>query len=145
MSNNPPKKAKKKGKTIAKNLPAGFFDDERKDAEVRNVPLVNKTEQDWKQFQKDIAVEEKESAALIEEDAEESTIHRIMDEMKEQKVLESRVDILKKKRQEAKKNKMNMAEDNCNQKPTNEVIKEDDGSESDDSDWDDGGWRNKAA
>eukprot|EP00055_Hartaetosiga_balthica_P001142 m.138130 g.138130 ORF g.138130 m.138130 type:complete len:140 (+) comp13293_c0_seq1:121-540(+) len=136
MSQNPAKKAKKT-KTIAENLPAGFFDDVKKDAQVRNVPLVNKDEEDWKQFQKDIAVEEKESAVLIEEDAEEATINRIMEEMNDQKELESRVEQLRKKRETIKQNK---ASTNMDTSKNNN----DSDSDDSDSDWEDGNWRDKS-
>eukprot|EP01147_Barroeca_monosierra_P007296 gene7296-496_t len=89
----------KRSKTKS-SLPEGFFDDIKKDAKVRQVPVVDKTEQEWQSFQQEITKTEEESTALIAEEAEKSTINRLLDEEDEQRKLLDRVDQLKRRKEQ---------------------------------------------
>lgn len=65
-------------------LPEGFFDDPVKDAKIRNQEYKDPVEEEWEKFQKEIKEAEAESKTLINEEHEEATVERQLDEIDEQ-------------------------------------------------------------
>lgn len=65
-------------------LPEGFFDDPKKDAKARNQEYKDANEEEWEKFQKEIKLESTTSAAIINEEQEEATAEREIDEIDEQ-------------------------------------------------------------
>lgn len=65
-------------------LPEGFFDDPVKDAKIRNQEYKDPVEEEWEKFQKEIKEAEAESKVIINEDHEEATVERQLDEIDEQ-------------------------------------------------------------
>ena len=65
-------------------LPEGFFDDPKKDAKARNQEYKDANEEEWEKFQKEIKLETTTSAAIIDEEQEEATAEREIDEIDEQ-------------------------------------------------------------
>lgn len=62
-------------------LPEGFFDDPMKDAKARNIEYKNPTEEEWDKFQKEIKEAEAQSMTIINEEQEEATVERQIDEI----------------------------------------------------------------
>jgi zinc finger protein 830 len=63
-------------------LPEGFFDDPKKDAKARHLPVYkDKTEEEWDKFQKEIKEVEVQSMNIINEEQEEATVERQIDEI----------------------------------------------------------------
>lgn len=65
-------------------LPEGFFDDPVKDAKIRNQEYKDPVEEEWEKFKKEIKEAEAESKVIINEDHEEATVVRQLDEIDEQ-------------------------------------------------------------
>lgn len=66
------------------SLPEGFFDDPKLDAKVRQIEYKDPVEEEWDKFQKEIHDEAIVSAAIQEEDQEESTVGRQLEEIEDQ-------------------------------------------------------------
>lgn len=62
-------------------LPEGFFDDPKKDAKARNLEYKNPVEEEWEKFRKEIKEAEVQSMTIINEEQEESTVERQIDEI----------------------------------------------------------------
>jgi zinc finger protein 830 len=62
-------------------LPEGFFDDPMKDAKARNIEYKNPTEEEWDKFQKEIKEAEAQSMTIINDEQEEATVERQIDEI----------------------------------------------------------------
>lgn len=62
-------------------LPEGFFDDPRKDAKARNLEYKDPVEEEWDRFRKEIKEAEVKSTNIINEEQEESTAERQIDEI----------------------------------------------------------------
>lgn len=65
-------------------LPEGFFDDPVKDAKARHLEYKDPVEEEWDKFQKEIKEAEVKSSNLINEEHEEATVERQIDEIDEQ-------------------------------------------------------------
>lgn len=65
-------------------LPEGFFDDPVKDAKVRHQEYKDPVEEEWEKFQKEIKEAEAESKTIINEEREDATVERQLDEIDEQ-------------------------------------------------------------
>ncbi|KAK3928570.1 Zinc finger protein 830 [Frankliniella fusca] len=65
-------------------LPEGFFDDPIMDAKARHVEYKDPIEEEWEKFQKEIKEEVTVSSQIIEEDHEEATAERQIEEIDEQ-------------------------------------------------------------
>lgn len=65
-------------------LPEGFFDDPVKDAKIRHQEYKDPVEEEWEKFQKEIKEAEAESKVIINEEHEEATVERQLDEIDEQ-------------------------------------------------------------
>lgn len=65
-------------------LPEGFFDDPVKDAKIRNQEYKDPVEEEWEKFQKEIKEAEAESKVIINEEREDATVERQLDEIDEQ-------------------------------------------------------------
>lgn len=68
----------------AEVLPEGFFDDPIMDAKARHVEYKDPIEEEWERFQKEIKEEVTVSSQIIEEDHEEATAERQIEEIDEQ-------------------------------------------------------------
>jgi len=73
------------------SLPEGFFDDPKLDAKVRQIEYKDPVEEEWEKFQKEIHDETIVSAAIQEEDQEESTAERQLEEIEDQMLKWGRV------------------------------------------------------
>ncbi|XP_059487865.1 zinc finger protein 830 [Neocloeon triangulifer] len=82
------------------SLPEGFFDDPKLDAKVRNVEYKDPVEEEWGKFMKAMKDETEQSHQIIQEDQEESTAERQLEEIDEQMRNWSRVLDLEKKKEE---------------------------------------------
>lgn len=69
---------------VDETLPEGFFDDPVKDAKARNLEYKNPVEEEWDKFQKEIKEAEVQATTLINEEHEEATVERQIDEIDEQ-------------------------------------------------------------
>ncbi|XP_070494107.1 zinc finger protein 830 [Chironomus tepperi] len=81
-------------------LPEGFFDDPVKDAKARNLEYKDPVEEEWDKFQKEIKEAEVQSTNIINEEHEEATVERQIDEIDEQIRNWSRVLEMEKKKEE---------------------------------------------
>ncbi|XP_065335488.1 zinc finger protein 830 [Cloeon dipterum] len=81
-------------------LPEGFFDDPKLDAKVRNVEYRDPVEEEWEKFMKTMKEESEQSHQIIQDDQEESTAERQLEEIDEQMRNWSRVLDLEKKKEE---------------------------------------------
>lgn len=68
----------------SETLPEGFFDDPIMDAKARHVEYKDPIEEEWDRFQKEIKEEVTVSSQIIEEDHEEATAERQIEEIDEQ-------------------------------------------------------------
>ncbi|XP_034247307.1 zinc finger protein 830 [Thrips palmi] len=68
----------------SETLPEGFFDDPIMDAKARHVEYKDPIEEEWEKFQKEIKEEVTVSSQIIEEDHEEATAERQIEEIDEQ-------------------------------------------------------------
>ncbi|XP_054283672.1 zinc finger protein 830-like [Macrosteles quadrilineatus] len=80
-------------------LPEGFFDDPIMDAKARNVEYKDPIQEEWEKFQKEIKEETSVSTQIIEDDQEEATTERQIQEIDEQLRNWSRVLDLEKKKE----------------------------------------------
>lgn len=62
-------------------LPQGFFDDPVKDAKARHLEYKDPIEEEWDKFRKEIKEAEVQSLTIINEEQEESTAERQIDEI----------------------------------------------------------------
>lgn len=69
---------------VDETLPEGFFDDPVKDAKARNLEYKDPVEEEWDKFQKEIKEAEVQSTNIINEEHEEATVERQIDEIDEQ-------------------------------------------------------------
>lgn len=69
------------GMQVDDALPEGFFDDPKKDAKARNLEYKNPVEEEWEKFRKEIKEAEVQSMSIINEEQEESTVERQIDEI----------------------------------------------------------------
>ena len=65
-------------------LPEGFFDDPVMDAKARGVAYVDKEEEEWEAFQKEIEAEASVAQNILVEDRTEATVDRQIEEIDEQ-------------------------------------------------------------
>lgn len=65
-------------------LPEGFFDDPVKDAKAHNKEYKDPNDEEWERFQKEIKEATSKSMAIINEEVEEATVERQIDEIDEQ-------------------------------------------------------------
>lgn len=99
----PEKSSEKKDKT-AEALPEGFFDDPVTDAKVRNVEAPkDQMDKEWEEFQKEIRQVNTKSEAIVAEEDEEGRLERQIDEIDEQIECYRRVEVLRDKRELAKR------------------------------------------
>ncbi|CAD5122814.1 DgyrCDS11219 [Dimorphilus gyrociliatus] len=89
--------------TAAEQIPEGFFDDPKIDAKVRNVEYKNKIDEEWEIFQKVIKDETNKAENLMDEEHEENTILRNIEEIDTEIQLWGKVDNLYKKKEEVLK------------------------------------------
>lgn len=68
----------------SETIPEGFFDDPIMDAKARHVEYKDPIEEEWEKFQKEIKEEVTVSSQIIEEDHEEATAERQIEEIDEQ-------------------------------------------------------------
>lgn len=87
-------------KPMAEKLPEGFFDDPVKDAKAREVEYRNKMDDEWELFQRVMKDENTVSEAIEEEEEEQKTTERNIDEIDEQIHLWSQVDKLQKAKEQ---------------------------------------------
>lgn len=80
-------------------IPEGFFDDPKMDAKVRQIEFKDPVEEEWNKFQKEIHDEVTASVAIQEEDQEESTAERQLEEIEEQMLKWRRVLELEQKKE----------------------------------------------
>ncbi|XP_064644294.1 zinc finger protein 830-like isoform X2 [Lineus longissimus] len=86
--------------SMAEKLPEGFFDDPKLDAKVRKVEYKDKMDEEWALFQKSMKTENTVSEAIMEEDDEQKTVERNIDEIDEQLHRWTQVYDLAKKKEE---------------------------------------------
>merc|ERR1712226_462816 len=77
-------------------LPEGFFDDPVMDAKARGVAYVDKEEEEWEAFQKEIEAEASVAQNILVEDRTEATVDRQIEEIDEQIEAWQRVNRLEK-------------------------------------------------
>ncbi|EUB64417.1 Zinc finger protein [Echinococcus granulosus] len=65
-------------------LPEGFFDDARRDAEVRNVPFKDKMDTEMEVFRKEVGTLDQELEQILEKDNEEMVVARNLAEVDKQ-------------------------------------------------------------
>ncbi|KAI0221838.1 Zinc finger protein 830 [Lamellibrachia satsuma] len=87
-------------KPMAEKLPEGFFDDPVKDAKVREVEYRNKMDDEWELFQRVMKDESTVSEAIEEEEEEQKTAERNIEEIDEQIHRWSQVDKLQKAKEQ---------------------------------------------
>merc|ERR1712126_383423 len=81
-------------------LPEGFFDDPIMDAKARGVAYVDKEEEEWEAFQKEIEAGETVAQNILVEDRTEATADRQIEEIDEQIEAWQRVNRLEKQKDE---------------------------------------------
>ncbi|XP_057713637.1 zinc finger protein 830 [Corythoichthys intestinalis] len=97
-------KSSEKKDNMAEALPEGFFDDPVRDAKVRNVDAPkDHLDKEWEEFQKEIRQVNTKSEAIVAEDDEEGRLDRQIDEIDEQIQCYKRVEMLRDKRDMAKR------------------------------------------
>lgn len=69
---------------VEEPLPEGFFDDPVKDAKARHQEYKDPVEEEWSKFQKEIKEAETQSKNIINEEHEDATVERQLDEIDEQ-------------------------------------------------------------
>ncbi|XP_063704490.1 zinc finger protein 830 [Culicoides brevitarsis] len=80
-------------------LPDGFFDNPKEDAKAHNREFKDPNDEEWDRFQKEIKDAQTLSTQIINEEQEELTTERQMDEIDEQMRIWSRVLDLEKKKE----------------------------------------------
>ncbi|XP_061835311.2 zinc finger protein 830 [Nerophis lumbriciformis] len=99
----PEKSTEKKDRSV-EAIPEGFFDDPVRDAKVRNVDAPkDQMDKEWEEFQKEIRQVNTKSEAIVAEDDEEGRLERQIDEIDEQIECYRRVELLRDKRDVAKR------------------------------------------
>ncbi|XP_077580158.1 zinc finger protein 830 [Stigmatopora nigra] len=99
-----PEKSVEKKDNMAEALPEGFFDDPVRDAKVRNVDAPkDQMDKEWEEFQKEIRQVNTKSEAIVAVDDEEGRLERQIDEIDEQIQCYKRVEMLRDKRDMAKR------------------------------------------
>ncbi|XP_077471169.1 zinc finger protein 830 [Stigmatopora argus] len=99
-----PEKSVEKKDNTAEALPEGFFDDPVRDAKVRNVDAPkDHMDKEWEEFQKEIRQVNTKSEAIVAVDDEEGRLERQIDEIDEQIQCYKRVEMLRDKRDMAKR------------------------------------------
>lgn len=91
-------------------LPEGFFDDPVLDAKARNVEYKDPVEEEWERFQKEIKEETDLSARMINDDTEDATVQRQIEQIDEQMTRLSKVVQLEIKKEEVKAKLLNRME-----------------------------------
>lgn len=81
-------------------LPEGFFDDPQKDAKARHVEYVNPVEVEWDKFQREMQTQMAESEVILDEDQQEATVGRQIEEVDEQIRNLSRVVSMEKRKEQ---------------------------------------------
>jgi len=81
-------------------LPEGFFDDPVMDAKARGVQYVDKEEEEWEAFQKEIEAEANVAQNILVEDRNEATVDRQIEEIDDQIQAWQRVNRLEKLKDE---------------------------------------------
>jgi len=82
------------------SLPEGFFDDPVMDAKARGVQYVDKEEEEWEAFQKEIETEANVAQNILVEDRNEATVDRQIEEIDDQIQAWQRVNRLEKLKDE---------------------------------------------
>lgn len=72
-------------------IPEGFFDDPRQDAKARHQEFKDPNDEEWDKFQKEIKEATNIATAIINEEQEEATTERQIEEIDEQITIWSRV------------------------------------------------------
>uniref|UniRef100_A0A8C6SE54 Zinc finger protein 830 n=1 Tax=Neogobius melanostomus TaxID=47308 RepID=A0A8C6SE54_9GOBI len=99
----PEKNTEKKDKA-AEAIPEGFFDDPVTDAKVRHVEAPkDQMDKEWEEFQKEMRQVNTKSEAIVAEEDEEGRLERQIDEIDEQIECYKRVEVLRDKRELAKR------------------------------------------
>jgi len=126
------------------SLPAGFFDDKRKDAEVRKVEVKDEIDEEYAKFKKELQQETVVQAQIDEDVAQEAVMEAELDEEEQQETLANRLELLKRTREFVKQNILKAARDRSSSSSSKPAVKalddedEDDGSEGnlvEDIDW----------
>jgi len=118
-------------------LPEGFFDDPVMDAKARGVAYVDKEEEEWEAFQKEIEAEASVAQNILVEDRTEATVDRQIEEIDEQIEAWQRVNRLEKMKDQVE-SKLKPVK-----KTEKEVIEDSDDSDDDTDVQDFVDWRNK--
>jgi len=84
----------------AGELPEGFFDDPEKDARARQVEYRDPAEVEWDKFQREMQSAEAESEQILDEDQQEATVGRQIEDVDDQIRALSRVVCLEKRKEE---------------------------------------------
>merc|ERR1719394_403413 len=90
----------------AGTLPKGFFDDPKLDAKARNVEYVDRNEEEWEKFQKEIGDEVATAQEILVEDRNEATADRQLEDIDEQIEAWKRVAQLEEKKEAIVKSKV---------------------------------------
>jgi len=88
------------------SLPEGFFDDPVADARARGVAYVDKDEEEWEAFQKEMEAEASVAATILVEDRNEATVDRQIEEIDEQMQAWQRVNRLEKMKDKVDANRL---------------------------------------
>lgn len=81
----------------ADELPEGFFDDPKQDAKAHNREFKDPAEEEWEKFQKEIKEAQAQATEMINEEQEEATNERQIEEIDEQLRIWSKVVEIEKK------------------------------------------------
>ncbi|XP_037092999.1 zinc finger protein 830-like [Pollicipes pollicipes] len=81
-------------------LPEGFFDDPLKDAKARHVEYRDPAEVEWEKFQREMQTQMAESEVILDEDQQEATVGRQIEEVDEQIRNLSRVISMEKRKEQ---------------------------------------------
>lgn len=106
-------------------LPEGFFDDPVMDAKARHVEYKDPIQEEWERFQKEMKEETSVSAQIIEDDQEEATAERQIQEIDEQMRNWSRVLDLELKKEKVKAEGVKSANEGMQEASTEDDDEED--------------------
>lgn len=106
-------------------LPEGFFDDPVMDAKARHVEYKDPIQEEWERFQKEMKEETSVSAQIIEDDQEEATAERQIQEIDEQMRNWSRVLDLELKKEKVKTEAVKSANEGMQEASTEDDDEED--------------------
>lgn len=84
-------------------LPDGFFDDPKKDAKAHNREFKDPVEEEWERFQKEIKEATDQATDMINEEQEEATVERQIEDIDEQLRIWTKILEIEKKTEEVVK------------------------------------------